>query len=181
MRGRQPLCGIGRHVFDRADFQADGLQRADGGFTAGAGTFDADFDFLHAVRHRLAGGVLRDLLRGVGRALARAFETDAAGAGPADQVALHVGDGDLRVVESGENVRDAGGDILRVLGLDDLLGIGIFAQKFGSGRRGDRRRFRKPRRLQPAARGFVRSFFRSFSGGLSLLFSGRISFLFLQP
>ena len=66
------------------DFQADGLQRADGGFAAGARTLDADFDFLHAVRHRLAGGVLRDLLGGVGRAFARAFETDAAGAGPAD-------------------------------------------------------------------------------------------------
>ena len=98
-------------------------KRANGGFTAGAGTLDADFDFLHAVRHRLARGVLRDLLRGVGRAFARTFETNAAGARPADEIALHVGDGDLRVVERGQNVGDAGDNILRVLGLDDLLGI----------------------------------------------------------
>src|SRR5258706_346007 len=58
------------HVLDRADLQANGLERANRGFAAGAGTFDTDFNFLHAVRHRLAGGILRDLLRGVGRALA---------------------------------------------------------------------------------------------------------------
>jgi hypothetical protein len=97
-----------RHVLDRADVQADGLQRADGGFAAGTGAFDADFDFLHAVRHRLAGGVLRDLLRGVSRALARAFEPDAPGGGPADEIAVHVGDADLRVVERGQNVGNAG-------------------------------------------------------------------------
>src|SRR5215831_8450815 len=80
----------GGHILDRADFQTDRLQRADGGFTAGAGTFDADFDFLQAVGHRLAGGVLRNHLRGVSRAFARALETDAAGGAPADEVALHI-------------------------------------------------------------------------------------------
>src|SRR5664279_3121023 len=83
-----------RHVFDGTDFQTNRLQRADRGFAPGARTFDADFNFLHAVRHRLAGGVLRDLLRGVSRALARTFEAHAAGAGPADEVAMRVGDAD---------------------------------------------------------------------------------------
>ena len=131
------------------DFQADRLQGADGGFTAGAGTFDADFDFAHAVRHRLAGGILGDLLRGVSGALARAFETDAAGARPAEHVALHVGDGDLGVVESGQNVRDADGDVLRALGLDDFLAGQIIGQQFGSGRSGSRQRARQQR--QPSA------------------------------
>src|ERR1017187_1630164 len=71
-----------RHVLDGTDFQADGLKRANRGFTTGARTFDADFNFLHAVGHRLTGGVLRDHLRGVSRALARAFETHATGARP---------------------------------------------------------------------------------------------------
>ena len=78
----------GRDVLDGADFQADGLEGANGGFAAGAGAFDADFHFLHAVGHGLAGGVLRDHLRGVSRALARAFETHATGGGPADEIAL---------------------------------------------------------------------------------------------
>src|ERR1035441_3696570 len=76
-----------RHVLDGTDFQADGLERANRGFTTGARTLDADFNFLHAVGHRLTGGVLRDHLRGVSRALARTFETHAASAGPADEVA----------------------------------------------------------------------------------------------
>ena len=127
------------HVLDGGDFEADRLERADGGFAAGAGTFDANFDFAHAVRHGLAGGVLGDLLRGVGGALARAFEADAAGAGPTDDVALHVGDGHLGVVESGENVGDASSDILRALGLDDLLAGQIVGQQFGSGGSGGSR------------------------------------------
>jgi hypothetical protein len=54
-------------------------------------------------------------------------------------VALHVGDGDLRVVERGQNVGDARSDVFRVLGLDDLFGVGVFAQKFRRRRRGDNR------------------------------------------
>ena len=39
----------GRHILDHRDLQADGLQGADGGFPAGTGTLDADFDLAHAV------------------------------------------------------------------------------------------------------------------------------------
>ena len=88
-------------ILDGTDFQANGLKGADGGFTAGSRTLHADFHFFHAVGHRLPGGILRHLLGGLSRAFARAFETHTTGAGPADQVALGVGDGDLRVVESG--------------------------------------------------------------------------------
>src|SRR5438309_2229364 len=105
-----------RHVLDHADLQADGLQRTDGGFTTGTGTFHADFDFAHAMSHRLTRGILGDLLRGVSRALARAFETHTPGTRPAEDVALHVGDVDLRVVERREDVRHAGADVLRALG-----------------------------------------------------------------
>ena len=93
-------------VLDGADFQTNRLQGADGGFPAGTRAFDADFHFFHAMSHRLAGSVLRDHLRGVSRALAGAFETHTTGAGPADEVALSVRDGDLGVVEGGKNIRD---------------------------------------------------------------------------
>ena len=79
----------GGDVADDGDFEADGLDGADGGFAAGAGALDADFDFLQAVAHGLAAGILRDHLRGVGGALARALEAALAGAGPADDGAGH--------------------------------------------------------------------------------------------
>src|SRR5204863_1243602 len=88
------------------------------------------------VRHGLAGGVLGDLLGGEGRAFARAFEADPAGAGPAEEIAVHVGNGHLGVVESGQNIGDAVGDVLGAFGLDDLLGVGIFAQQLGGRRSG---------------------------------------------
>src|SRR5262249_42315574 len=90
--------------------------------------------FFHTVRHRLAGGVLCHLLRGVGRALARTFETNAACARPPKQVALHVGNGDLRVVERRENIRNANGNVLCALCLDNLFAGQIVGQQFGSGR-----------------------------------------------
>ena len=70
--------------------------------------------------HRLTGGILRDHLRRVGGAFARAFESDFARARPADHVAVQIGDRDDRVVESGENMGDAGVNVLAALGLDDL-------------------------------------------------------------
>src|SRR5450432_64043 len=153
-----------RHVLDRADLQTDRLNGANRGLTTGAGTFDPNFHFLHAVRHRLTRGVLRDLLGGVSGAFARAFETDPTRAGPADEISLRVGDRDLRVVERGQNICDAGDDILGVLGLDDLFRIGVFTQKFGSGRGFFGRLF--PRRFGSAfglglffRRGFLFGFF----------------------
>jgi len=89
------------YVLNRADFQADGLQGADGGFTAGTGPFDPHFDFAHTVGHRRAGGVLRDLLRSESGALAGAFESHFPSGRPAQQVAVHVGDCHLGVVEGG--------------------------------------------------------------------------------
>ena len=65
-------------------------------------------------------GILRDHLRRIGGALARALEANFAGARPADHVAVQIGDRDDRVVKSGKNVRDTGVNILAPLRLDDL-------------------------------------------------------------
>src|SRR4051794_22776260 len=72
------------HIADDRDFQADGLDGADGGLTTSAWAFHADFDLLEAMAHRLAAGVLGDHLRGVSGALAGALEAALAGARPAD-------------------------------------------------------------------------------------------------
>src|SRR5207245_1538380 len=61
----------------------------------------------------------------------RSFEADPASAGPAQNIALHIGDGNDRVVERGQNVRDAGRDILCAFGLDDLFAGGIVSEQLG--------------------------------------------------
>src|SRR6478736_6207345 len=109
-------------VDDRGDLEADGLETADGGVAAEAGTAHANLNFLEAVGHRVARGVLGDHLGGVGRGLTRTAEVALAGRGPGDDVALRVRDGDDGVVEGGRDVRDAGADVLRTLGLADLDG-----------------------------------------------------------
>src|SRR5256884_8017979 len=66
------------------------------------------FRSLHAIliaRH--ARGGQRSLLRGVRRALARAFEADRSSRGPAHGAAVQVGDRDLRVVERRSHVHEA--------------------------------------------------------------------------
>src|SRR5438046_6638230 len=83
--------------------------------------------------HGLARGVLSDLLRGEGRALARAFESNATSGGPAEQISLHVGDRHLRVVECRQDVRDANRDVLGAFSLDDLFGTSVLTEQFGSG------------------------------------------------
>ena len=114
-------------VFDDTDFEADGLDGADGGFTTGTWAFDADFDFFEAVTHGLAAGVLGDHLGGVGGAFAGAFEATLASAGPTDGSTIHVGDGDDGIIERGDDVSDARVDIFAPLGLDDfdLLNNGV--------------------------------------------------------
>src|SRR5690606_9244702 len=67
----------------------------------------------------LARIVGRDL-GGIGRALAAALEAHHAGAGPADSVALCVGDRDHRVVEAGVDVRHAAADVLALPPADAL-------------------------------------------------------------
>src|SRR5207302_10787067 len=110
------VVGNGCAVLDDADFQANRLESANGRFAARSGTFHAHFDFAHAMGHGLARRVLSDLLRSECGAFAGALESDAPGSGPTGQIALHVSDGHLRVVEGGKNVRNPNRDILCTLG-----------------------------------------------------------------
>src|SRR5262245_3377331 len=48
---------------------------------------------------------------------------------------MHVGDGNLRVIEGGEDRRNADANVFSTLGLDDFLGVWIVAEEFLGGRR----------------------------------------------
>jgi hypothetical protein len=78
--------------------------------------------------------ILRDDLGGIGGGLARAAEVALAGAGPGDDLAFVVGDGNNGIVERSQDVDEAGGDVLRALGLADLDGAKLFLEQvFGGG------------------------------------------------
>src|SRR5436190_1463358 len=110
----------GRDVTNDGEVKTDGLEGADSGFTASAGTADEDFDLFETMAHGLAGSVLRDHLSCVGSAFTRAFEADLSGARPANHVAFQIGNGDDGVVKSGKDMRDAGVNVLAALSLDDF-------------------------------------------------------------
>src|SRR5512137_915902 len=89
LAGTAAIVRDGRNILNGGDFQADGLEGADSRLATGARALHSDLDFAHTVRHCLARGVLSDLLGGVGSALARALESNAPGARPPDDMALH--------------------------------------------------------------------------------------------
>src|SRR2546430_10559085 len=151
-----PVVRDRRHVADRGDLEPHGLERADGGLPAGPGPTHEDLDLLEPVLHRLARGDLRGRLRGEGCALAGAPEAGAPGAGPGDDVAHPVGEGDDRVVEGRLDVRDARTDLAPLALLAALLpwrrlllvghALGSCLLRRGRGRRRGPRRRRRGRR-----------------------------------
>src|SRR3990170_7933859 len=100
------------HVLDAEDLDPGRLKRADRGLAPRAGPLDEHLDLLEAVLHALAGAGVGGHLRGEGRRLAGALEARGAGALPADDVPLLVGQGDDRVVEGRLDVRLADRDVL---------------------------------------------------------------------
>ena len=101
-----------RHIADRGDGEAGGLQGAQRRLAPRAGAAHIHVERAHAVLLRLAGAVLGGDLRREGRRFARALEALPAGRRPGDGVALDVGDGDQGVVECGVHMRDAGRNVL---------------------------------------------------------------------
>src|SRR5262245_25381241 len=96
-----------RHVLDRGNLEARGLQRPDRRLPPAARPPHPHLDPLHALPQRLAGAGLGRHLGGERRALARALEADLAGAGPCDHVAVEIADRDDRVVEARLHVSNA--------------------------------------------------------------------------
>ena len=104
-----------RDILDRTDFQPGSGDSAHGGFTAGARPLDANFHFLHAQELRLLGRISGNHLRRVSGALARPLETVLSAGGPAEHVAVQVGEGHFRIVERRQNIGDAGRHITAAL------------------------------------------------------------------
>src|SRR5690606_10581214 len=88
------------HVADRSDGEANRLQRAQRALTARTRTLDLDLEGPHAVLGSFLARIVGSHLGRVRRGLAATLEAHHAGAGPADCIALGVGDRDHRVVEA---------------------------------------------------------------------------------
>src|SRR3954467_2449767 len=112
-----------RDVRDRVDPDAQRGERTHRGLAARAGATDLDVQVLDPLLHGGAAGHFRRDLRGERRRLARALEALAAGGGPAQGVALAVGDRDDRVVEGGVHVADTVRHVLANLLAHTLRGV----------------------------------------------------------
>ena len=106
---RRPAAVVrhGGGVADGTNFDAQGGESADGAFTAGTGTADANVDRPETTFLRLTAGGDSGLLRGERRALAGAAETERTGAGPGNRIALDIGNRDDGVVEGRLDVNDS--------------------------------------------------------------------------
>jgi hypothetical protein len=104
-------------VFDETDLQTCGGNTSDGRFAAGTGAIDPYFNFLHTISHGALGSFCGYNLSGVGSAFSRTFESNFTGRTPGYDITVNVGDGNLGVVECGDNVDNTvrNGDVL-VLG-----------------------------------------------------------------
>src|SRR4051794_1646268 len=105
----------GRHVGDRGDLEAGGLQRPDGLLATGTRALDEDLDLAHPVLHRLLRGDVGGERGGVRRALAGTLEAGHARRAPADHRPDRVRDRDDRVVERRLDVNVPLGDVLLLL------------------------------------------------------------------
>ena len=91
--------GDGRNILDHRHFKSCRLQGADGGFTAGAGSLDENFNRLQTMLHGCLGGRLCRSLRGERSGFLAATETESAGGSPGNGVSGRVGAGDHGVIE----------------------------------------------------------------------------------
>src|ERR1044072_8265257 len=106
------VVGLRGHVANPGHLEAGGLEGADRGLAAGAGTPDEDLDLLQGALDAPSWPPVGRPLRGERRRLARASEAGAAGGLPRDHVPLAVGQRDDRVVEAGLDVGLAHRDVL---------------------------------------------------------------------
>src|SRR3954452_13666785 len=100
LSGAAAVVRLRGDVLDARDLEAGGLERADRGLAARARTLHEHLDLLQALLDALAGRGVGGHLRGERGRLAGALEAGAAGGLPGDDVALTVGEGDDRVVET---------------------------------------------------------------------------------
>jgi hypothetical protein len=103
-----------RDVADRDDLQPTGCQRANSHFTTCARSLYKDLDLAHAMLHGFPCGALSCNLSCVRSALARAFESRAAGACPGNCVTLRISQCHNGVVERRLDERLPAGNVLPI-------------------------------------------------------------------
>src|SRR5260370_37806681 len=99
LAGPAAVVGLRSDVLDPQDLEAGGLQGADRGLPARAGTLYEHLDLLQTVLQALASRRVGGHLGREGRRLAGALETGSAGGLPGDHVALAIRQRDDGVVE----------------------------------------------------------------------------------
>src|SRR4029079_17897033 len=117
-----------RDVLDGHDLEACRLQRANRGLAARTRALHEDLDLLQAMFHSLTGTEVGGHLGGERRRLARALEARSARALPRDDVALAIGERDVRVVERRLDMRLSDSDVLAHLAARAAAGAALPAR-----------------------------------------------------
>lgn len=100
-----------RDIFNGLDGKPGALQSGDGAFPSGTRSLDPNFKLLDAELAGPFGTGFGGALRGERGALTTPLESAGTGGGPAENVAVHIGDCDGGVVERGLDVGDATGHV----------------------------------------------------------------------
>src|SRR5690348_5077788 len=100
LRRAAPIVRNGRDILDLHNVQTRRRQRPNRGFTSRSRPFNPNFDALHPILiTRYARSRHGGLLRGIGSAFTRAFETNRTCRRPTDRAAVRGGNGHNRVVK----------------------------------------------------------------------------------
>ena len=112
--GTNPIMRDRGDVADRGNVETHSRKTAQRAFATRARTLHFDFKRANAMFSSLLARIVSGNLRGIGGRLAAPLEAHRAGTGPADRIALSIGDGDHGVVEAGVDVRNTAGDVYLV-------------------------------------------------------------------
>src|SRR5690606_7280055 len=112
--GPHAIVRYGRHIPDRSDGEADCLESSQRAFASGTRPLHFHFKCTNAMLSGLLAGVVGSYLGSIGSRLAAPLEAHHPGAGPADGVALRIGDGNHGIVEAGVHMRDAAANVFLV-------------------------------------------------------------------
>ncbi len=130
LRRATPVVRHRSHIFDGSNIQTGCLQSTNGRFTSGAGAFNPNLNFFKSVGLRFTSCTLSHLCSRISCAFSRSLKACSTCTVPTNGVALHVSNGDQRIIESSPNMDNAMSYILGLLSLNDLFAK-IVGQKLG--------------------------------------------------
>ena len=107
LTGTAAIVGKGCHIFDGFDLQTGRFQCGDGAFSTAPRPLDSNFQVLDAKLLGLFGHLLRGTLSGKRRTLSASLEATGTRTGPAQGIALVIGDRDRCVIKRCLDVGDS--------------------------------------------------------------------------